>query len=80
MRYTPELLSELNILAQYNLREPTKGIKVHSTAAPELVAGAARLHEKGLTSQVDGGYLTPRGIEAARHAEVLLRVLTFDGP
>lgn len=78
MIFTPQLVSELNLLGQFELAEPTTGIKVRSTAAPDAIAAAQRLHEKGLTTQVDGGYLTPRGADAARHAQALLRVLTFE--
>jgi uncharacterized protein (TIGR02647 family) len=79
MNFTAEHMSELNLLAQFQKGDPTTGIKVHaSSASPEVVAAAQRLHEKGLTTLVDGGYLTPRGIEASTHAQSLLRVLSFD--
>jgi uncharacterized protein (TIGR02647 family) len=32
-------------------------------------------YEKGLTTQVDGGYLTSLGQEAAKHAQSLLTIL-----
>ena len=47
-----------------------------SEAAPEVVAAAGRLHAKGLTDHVDGGYLTERGIEAANHAQKLVSLLS----
>lgn len=78
MQYTSDHMSELNLLSQFETGDPTVGLKVHSTATPESIAAAERLHEKGLTSQVDGGYLTPRGIAAAEHARSLLSVLSFD--
>lgn len=77
MIFTPQLVNELNLLGQFELGEPTTGLKVHSTASPDTIAAAKRLHEKGLTTLVDGGYLTPRGTEAARHAHAVLRVLGF---
>ena len=67
-----EQLQEIKLLNQFNLESATAiGIKVHANeAAPEAVAAAARLHAKGLTDHVDGGYLTERGIEAANHAPI----------
>ncbi|MET0950010.1 MAG: TIGR02647 family protein, partial [Pseudomonas sp.] len=42
---------------------------------PTAIAAAQRLFEKGLTTQVDGGYLTSLGLEAAQHAQSLLTIL-----
>lgn len=75
MAYTPELIAEVEILALFNLGSTQEGLKVHHTAAPSAIAAARRLHEKGLTSQVDGGYLTSLGLEAAGHAQSLLTIL-----
>lgn len=70
-----ELLHEMNLLAHYDLHSMQKGIKVHSDAAPELVAAAQRLHQKGLIDQPDGGYLTGLGLDAAEHVQNLLQIL-----
>lgn len=71
-----EQFEEIKLLNQFNLESTATGIKVHANEAPdELVAAAARLFEKGFTDHVDGGYLTSRGVEAAEHAQVLLRLL-----
>ena len=78
MSYTSEYLSEMNLLNQFSSSGPTTGIKVHSTASPDSVDAAARLHEKGLTTQVDGGYLTASGVDAAHHALALLRALQVE--
>ena len=75
MSYTPELVAELEILALFNLANTKEGIKVHHTAAPSAVAAAQRLHDKGLTSLPDGGYLTSFGLDAAEHAQSLLIIL-----
>ncbi|AMC99870.1 MULTISPECIES: TIGR02647 family protein [Halomonas] len=74
-RFTTEQLEELNILCLYNLDTTQEGIKVHSSAAPEAIAAAARLYAKGLVTQADGGYMTPLGREAAQHAQDLLGLL-----
>ncbi|WP_339080858.1 TIGR02647 family protein [Pseudomonas sp. TMP9] len=75
MAFTPELIAELEILALFNLGTTQEGIKVHQTATPSAVSAAKRLHEKGLISLPDGGYLTSLGLDAAEHAQVLLTIL-----
>jgi len=67
MKYNQNLVDEMNVLACFDLGSLQTGIKVHSTAEPEKIAAAKRLFEKGLISQVDGGYLTDSGHEAAEH-------------
>ena len=76
MSYTPELVDEVNLLALYNISSTQEGIKVHKAAGDAAIAAAERLHTKGLVTQVDGGYLTNLGIEAAGHAQALLTILT----
>ena len=75
MSYTSELVAELEILALFNLANTQEGLKVHHVAAPSAITAAQRLFEKGLTTQVDGGYLTSLGLEAAQHAQSLLTIL-----
>ncbi|PID45518.1 MAG: TIGR02647 family protein [Proteobacteria bacterium] len=77
MLCSKEQLEEIRLLSQFNLTSTaTGGIKVHAgEASPELVAAAKRLFDKGLTDHTDGGYLTSRGVEAAEHAQSLLRLL-----
>lgn len=75
MSFTPELIAELEILSLFNLSNTQEGLKVHHVAAPSAVAAARRLFEKGLTTQVDGGYLTSLGLDAAEHAQSLLTIL-----
>ncbi len=76
MAYTPELIAELEILALYNLENVQEGIKVHNNATSKCQAAITRLHEKGLVTQADGGYLTSLGLDAAEHAQALLTILT----
>jgi uncharacterized protein (TIGR02647 family) len=76
MNYNSDLIDELHILKLYNLESMQEGIKIHSTASCEMVAAAARLFNKGIISQKDGGYLTPRGLEAAKHAHALIGLLS----
>jgi uncharacterized protein (TIGR02647 family) len=75
MPYTPDLIEEMKVLTLFNLDNLQEGIKVHSSARPSAVAATERLYGKGLVTQVDGGYLTDFGEEAARHAQALLFIL-----
>ncbi|GAA3705680.1 TIGR02647 family protein [Oceanisphaera sediminis] len=75
MRYHPDLLNELNLLLHFNLDTTQQGIKVHHDAEPALIAAARRLHDKGLCTLPDGGYLTDLGREASEHAQSLLTLL-----
>jgi uncharacterized protein (TIGR02647 family) len=76
MFYTPDLVHELNTLIRFDLATSQQGIKVHKTADPEVIAAVGRLYSKGLLTQVDGGYLTGLGRDAAEHAQVVLTLLT----
>jgi len=75
MAYTQENLSELDLLMLYDLSNTQQGIKVHKTAEPAKIAAAKRLFEKGMLTQVDGGYLTTLGSEAAEQAQSLYTML-----
>ena len=75
MPYSPEVIDELRLLARYNLNTSQEGIKVHSTAEQNLIEAAKRLHDKGLITQDDGGYLTMLGRTAAEHTQSLLQIL-----
>ena len=79
MPFNADLVDELNMLIQFNLSTTQEGLKVHSsTAEPDVIAAARRLHEKGLLTQKDGGYLTDLGREAAEHAVGVLTLLTAE--
>jgi len=43
-----------------------------------VIEAVRRLHAKGLLTQVDGGYLTGLGRDAAEHAQAMLTILTSD--
>ncbi len=70
------LIDEIELLLRYNLDTTQEGIKVHHTARDGLVSAISRLHEKGLVTDEDGGYLTDLGHEAAEHTQAALRILT----
>jgi uncharacterized protein (TIGR02647 family) len=71
----PEFIEELNLLSLINLDSIQEWLKVHHEAGAEKIAAAERLFEKGIITQVDGGYLTNLGIEAAEHAHALINIL-----
>ena len=76
MKYQQDMLDELNLLLNFNLETTLEGIKIHSTAKPEVISAAHRLFDKGMVTQTDGGYLTDLGHEAAEHAQSLLLMMT----
>ena len=76
MSFTPELVAELEVLAQFSLDSSQEGLTVHQPADKTLVAAAKRLHEKDLITQPDGGYLTSLGRDAVENVQTLLTILT----
>ncbi len=78
MRYTSEIIEEINVLALFDVANHQEGIKVHKSAGENTVEAAGRLFIKGLVTQKDGGYLTELGLDAAEHAQSLLTILTTD--
>ncbi len=75
MPFKPDLVDEVNVLIKFK-DSTQEGIKVHQTAAPALIEAAERLFEKGMITQNDGGYLTPRGLIAVEHAHTLHDLLS----
>lgn len=75
MSLTPELLAEIELLNMFDLNSIQHGLKVHHEAAPAIIAAAERLFDKGIITQVDGGYLTDRGVETAEHVQALVNLL-----
>jgi uncharacterized protein (TIGR02647 family) len=69
------LVQEIDLLKLFDLNSLQQGLKIHHGADPARVAAARRLFDKGMITQPDGGYLTDRGLEAAEHAQSLLRLL-----
>ena len=75
MRYSQEQIDEMDILIHYNLESTQQGIKVHSKANSNQIEAVQRLYDKGLVTQIDGGYLTELGRKAAEHAQALILML-----
>lgn len=70
-----QIQEEINMLIRFSQSSDHQGLKVHQDAAPELVEATRRLFAKDLITQMDGGYLTPLGHEAADQAHALLNIL-----
>ena len=77
MPYTNEIIDELRLLSRFNLDTNQEGLKIHSTASETVIEAGLRLHQKGLITQQDGGYLTALGRTASEHAQDLLRILEY---
>jgi uncharacterized protein (TIGR02647 family) len=76
MQLTESTAQEMNILALFNQSTSQEGLKVHShEASAEYVAATKRLFEKGLITQLDGGYLTTLGKDAVEKLQDLLTIL-----
>lgn len=75
MSYTPQNLAELEVLMLFDSPSGLEGIKIHKTADTAVIAAARHLYEGGFVTQVDGGYLTPLGVQAAEHAHSLYLML-----
>lgn len=76
MTLTQDLIHEIDLLLKFDLSSAQVGLKIHSDAAPEIIAAAGRLHAKGLIDRDDGGFLTPLGHEAAEHLQFVQQILT----
>ena len=75
MELNEEFTADVELLNLFELDSSQTGLKIHHEAAPARIASAKRLFESRLTTQADGGYLTPLGIKAAEHAQALVRIL-----
>ena len=75
MPISPETVTEMQVLRMFDTTTSQSGLKVHSDAAPDIIAATHRLFEKQLITQVDGGYLTPLGYESSVHLQQLLQIL-----
>ena len=75
MSFTPQNLAELDVLLHFQSPSGLEGIKIHKSADAAMISAAQRLYEGGFITQVDGGYLTPLGVQAAEHAHSLFLML-----
>lgn len=76
MPFNQHMTEELNLILKFPDKSLMQGLKIHNDAAPEMIAAAKRLHDKGVISRSDGGYLTDLGHDLAEHAQVIQSALT----
>ena len=76
MTFTSDMVAELNLLLKFPNKSLMQGLKIHHDAEPEVIAAAKRLHDKGIVTLPDGGYLTDLGYDLAEHAQVVQSALT----
>lgn len=75
IQITTELKGELELLLKFPNDSLNQGLKIHQDAEPGIVEAAQRLYDKGIVTQVDGGYLTPLGHDLQEHAYTLVSAL-----
>ncbi|HCS66507.1 MAG TPA: TIGR02647 family protein [Cellvibrio sp.] len=75
MPISPELAAEMQVLRMFDTSTSQSGLKVHSDASPDVIAATRSLFEKQLTTQIDGGYLTPLGYECSVHLQQVIQIL-----
>ena len=73
--YPEQLFNELKLLAKFPEESHLEGLKIHHNANPEMIDSARSLFNKGMISQVDGGYLTDSGREMVEHLHTVLDTL-----
>jgi len=75
MSYSTQNIAELDVLMLFSSLSGLEGVKIHKTAEASMITAAQQLYEGGFITQVDGGYLTPLGVQAAEHAHSLFTML-----
>ncbi len=74
--YPDGLFEEIKLLAKFPEESHLEGLKVHHDAEEILVRSAKALFDKGLITQMDGGYLTDSGREMAEHLHIVLDTMS----
>ena len=75
MKIDQNLVAEFELLSLFDSSSSQQGLKIHHDADEIRLNAAKRLFEKNLTTQVDGGYLTPLGAQAAEHTSSLATIM-----
>lgn len=70
--YPEDLFDEIKLLAKFPEESHMEGLKIHHDAEEILRTSAKALFNKGLITQMDGGYLTDSGREMAEHLHIVL--------
>ena len=75
MNLNQDFAAEFELLNLFELSSAQQGLKIHHDADPNRLVAGKRLYDKKLTTQADGGYLTPLGIQAAEHVQALITIM-----
>ena len=75
MELSKNVVADIELLSLFELNNSQAGLKIHHEASPERIASAERLFNMKLITNIDGGYLTSLGRQAADHAQALIRIL-----
>lgn len=75
MAFSSDQIAELDLLLLFPDTSHMQGLKIHHDADPAKIAAAQRLFDKGVTTQIDGGYLTELGHDLAKHVNILQSAL-----
>lgn len=70
-----DVVSQLKLLACFDPANLNLGIKIRSDMPQSLKQAAIQLHQQGLITESDGGYLTPFGMTMVEHLQHLLVAL-----
>lgn len=76
MTFNQKMIDELNLLLKFPANSMLQGIKIHHDAEPGVIEAAQRLYDRGIITQVDGGYLTDLGHDLLEHADKLASALS----
>lgn len=76
MQFNAQMLDQLNLLLMFPTDSLMQGLKIHNDADPSVIAAAKSLHDLGITSLPDGGYLTDLGFDLIEHAQIIKSALT----
>lgn len=73
--YPESLFEEVKLLAKFPEESHMEGLKIHNNADSVIISSAKSLFNKGLISQLDGGYLTDSGREIVEQLHNILDTL-----
>jgi uncharacterized protein (TIGR02647 family) len=76
--YPDNLFDEIKLLAKFPEESHMEGLKIHHDADEILIKSAKALFNKGLITQLDGGYLTDSGREMSEHLHTVLDTMNKD--
>lgn len=70
-----DFVDAIKLLSCFEPDNLQQGIKLHHECDPALRQAADRLHQKGILTAADGGYLTPFGMTLREQLQPLINAL-----